>query len=214
MDTPQEVASYSSMNHQVVSEAFVDRLIQLGAQGRMLDLGTGPGDFPFKVVSKIPNAHVHGIDLAHHMIALAEKQKQKQSDAIAQKIKFSIMDVTDLQFQDNTFDCVFSNTILHHLPDPRPMLTQALRVLKPQGVLLIRDLYRPSDPQSVEKILERHARQDTPQQRQLLADSLHAAFEPGELWQMLQELNIKNVQVVIDSDRHISLQRLASNTQR
>ena len=205
MDTVSEVESYSSMDHGSVCDAFVDRLVELGAEGKMLDLGTGPGNFPFEVVKRIEGSSVFGVDLAHHMISYANKQKKERG--VGDAIEFGIMDVTDLGFEDGCFDCVFSNTILHHIPDPRGMLTEAVRVLKPGGVLVIRDLYRPSDEIGVEKLLARHAKDDTVEQRGLLGDSLRAALEPGELREMIDELGLEGIEVVVDSDRHVTLQR-------
>ena len=43
MDTPEEADGYDAMDHSQANAAFVGRLVELGARGRMLDIGTGPG---------------------------------------------------------------------------------------------------------------------------------------------------------------------------
>lgn len=42
-------------------------------------------------------------------------------------------DATDLQFDNNTFDCVYSFGVLHHIPDVKKALSEIKRVLKPGG---------------------------------------------------------------------------------
>ena len=46
-------------------------------------------------------------------------------------------DATNLQFEDNTFDCVYSFGVLHHIPDIRKTLSEIQRVLKPGGQIMV-----------------------------------------------------------------------------
>jgi SAM-dependent methyltransferase len=43
----------------------------------------------------------------------------------------------NIPFSENTFDIVFSTNVLEHVQDPGRVLSEALRVLKPRGVLQI-----------------------------------------------------------------------------
>lgn len=43
------------------------------------------------------------------------------------------LDVTDIDFPDNTFDAVICNHVLEHVPDDRRAMSELLRVLKPGG---------------------------------------------------------------------------------
>ena len=45
-------------------------------------------------------------------------------------------DATKLQFEDNTFDCVYSFGVLHHIPDIEKALVEIKRVLKPGGQIM------------------------------------------------------------------------------
>ena len=44
---------------------------------------------------------------------------------------------TSLQFEDNTFDCVYSFGVLHHIPDIEKALSEIKRVLKPGGRIMV-----------------------------------------------------------------------------
>ncbi len=204
MDTVQEANEYAAMDHSEPNAAFVERLEQLGAEGEMLDIGTGPGHMPLLVCERIPTAHVVGIDLAETMLVharalLAESEYQT-------RVRFELADAKRLKFGEASFDVVFSNTILHHIPEPKDLLCEARRVLKPGGVLLIRDLMRPDNDDRARELVELHAADASPNQRELFHASLHAALTPTELRDVATESGFGKAEVVVDSDRHMSLQ--------
>ena len=63
MDTDEEADGYQAMDHSGPNSAFVDRLIELGAKGHVLDIGCGPGAIPILIAERIPDAYVTGVDL-------------------------------------------------------------------------------------------------------------------------------------------------------
>ena len=206
MDATEESAAYAAMDHSGPNEAFVERLQALGAAGRMLDLGTGPGDIPLLVCERIEGALIVAVDQAESMLALARSRVEAQG--LHSRIELRRADAKALPFGDAAFDVVFSNTILHHIPDPARLLAEACRVLRPGGVLLVRDLFRPDSVEALDALVALHAADDTPVQRALFRASLHAALTPGELHDLASRLGI-DAEVVVDSDRHVSLQRSA-----
>jgi len=204
MDTPEEADGYDAMDHSEPNAAFVARLVELGARGRMLDIGTGPGHIPLLVCERIPGCRVAGVDLARHMLAHAERRRLASPHAA--RIEYRLADAKGLDFPDALFDAVFSNTILHHIPDPRPFLAEARRVLAPGGALLIRDLFRPETPGHADELVALHAADADPYQRGLFRASLGAALTPEELRAAADEAGLEQAGIVIDSDRHMSLQ--------
>jgi len=207
MDSPEQAAAYDAMDHQQVNEAFVQRLEQLGAHGRMLDLGTGPGDIPLRVCERIADARVFAVDLSESMLEIA--RRKLLAGPFGGRVTFQRMDVKDLSFEADSFDTVFSNTILHHLPEPKPMLAEAWRVLKPGVALLVRDLYRPENESQLEQLVAACTSEATAEQRAMFRASLKAAFTPQELLDLVDALGMTGVQVVIDTDRHVSIQKYA-----
>ena len=208
MDTPEEADGYDAMDHSGPNTAFVERLIELGARGRMLDIGTGPGHMPLLVCDRMADAQVVGIDLARHMLAHAERRLATSPHGA--RVEFQLADAKGLEFPDDSFDVVFSNTILHHIPDPRPFLREAHRVLRPGGVFLVRDLFRPADAARALELVQQYAAEETPYNQELFRASLHAALEPDELRAMARELRLDDLELVLDTDRHMSLQRRAT----
>ena len=207
MDTKQEADAYAAMDHAAPNAAFVDRLKELGACGRVLDLGSGPGDIPILICQQLPRAHVTAIDAAQQMLRIAKRRVDEAM--LTGRIAIECADVKRLPYADASFDTVCSNTILHHLPEPGRMLQEAVRVLKPGGCLLIRDLMRPDEEAQVQALVQTHAADQNEHQRKLLADSLRAALTPDELGELMMPLDLEGWQIVIDTDRHMSLQRPA-----
>ena len=204
MDTAEEADSYDAMDHSVPNAAFVGRLVELGVHGRVLDIGTGPGHIPCLLCETLPGASVVGVDLAQHMLRHAERKRARSPHAA--RLEFRACDAKRLPFEDRSFDAVCSNTILHHIPDPRPFLREAARVLKPGGVLLVRDLVRPWSHGRVAELVALHAAGGTAEQQELFRASLCAAFTPFELRALADECGLAQAEITLDSDRHMSLQ--------
>jgi ubiquinone/menaquinone biosynthesis C-methylase UbiE len=204
MDSQEDVDEYESMDHAPANAAFVERLVEIGAYGKMLDIGTGPGDLPILVCERIPDAMVVGVDLAQAMLRRAERNTTRSR--YWERIQVLQADAKDLPFPNDTFDTVFSNTILHHIPEPRLFIAEAFRVLKkPHGVLLIRDLFRPPTEERIEKLVEDYAAGGSERQKAMFRASFHAALTLNELTHIVDELGI-SAQVIQDSDRHVSIQ--------
>jgi len=53
------------------------------------------------------------------------------------------MDITDIQYVDNTFDAILCNHVLEHIPDDKKAMKELSRVLKPNGWAI---LQVPLDP--------------------------------------------------------------------
>lgn len=95
--------------------------------GALLDLGCGTG-FIIDLARPYFDA-INGIDITPAML--------KQVDTSDPKVNVQIGMVEDLPFADNSFDAASAYSFFDHLEDPRKMLAEALRVLKPSGLLYI-----------------------------------------------------------------------------
>jgi ubiquinone/menaquinone biosynthesis C-methylase UbiE len=208
MDDVAEASAYDAMDHTQPNMAFVERLLELGIDNctKALDLGTGPGDIPLMLCGPTQRVSIFAIDLAQSMLDLAKHKIELAG--LDNRITLAKMDVKSLDLPDDSFDAVFSNTILHHIPEPALMLAEIARVLKPGGLLLIRDLYRPDTQAQLDTLVKQYAADCDDQQRKLFADSLHAALTPNELRALADANGLSDCEIVIDTDRHMSLQRM------
>ena len=89
-----------------------------------------------------------------------------------------------------------------HIPEPRSVLREAVRVVPPDGLIFVRDLVRPPDEPSVGRLVQMYAGDANAHQRQMFEDSLRAALDLVEIRQMVDELGFDPASVAQTSDRH------------
>ncbi len=107
---------------------FLEMLHAIDFDGKkVLEVGSGPGGNLFEILTNHQPAEVRGVDISDKMIALARKNLSKFD------VKFSKTDGNILPFEDNTFDIVFSATVLQHNTDDkmwRQMIAEMSRISK------------------------------------------------------------------------------------
>ena len=206
MDTREEAEAYDAMDHSAVNTVFVERVVELGAsEGHFLDLGTGPAHIPIFLAQRCPEIRITGIDLSVNMLTLGEQHVAEAG--LADRIALECVDAKALPYPDQSFDGVISNSIIHHLPDPMAAFREIGRVIRPGGLILIRDLMRPDTPEAAQALVDRYAADDTPYQKKLFYDSFLAALTIPEIEAMLAQTSLTDAIVVQSSDRHWSVER-------
>jgi ubiquinone/menaquinone biosynthesis C-methylase UbiE len=99
------------------------------AEGRVLEVGIGTGlNFGFYPQSTA----LTGVDWS-------EKMLQKSKENLQGKAKLVQMDAKDLKFEDESFDCVVSTFVLSSSDQPDKVLSEAARVCKKGGKVLVLD---------------------------------------------------------------------------
>lgn len=102
--------------------------INLQNPQRLIDLGCGPGNSTAVLAARWPQAQILGFDNSPEMIAAAQKSYPRQT--------WLLGDVATWQ-ADSPFDLVFSNAVLHWLPNHRQLLPHLLAQVKPGGALAV-----------------------------------------------------------------------------
>jgi ubiquinone/menaquinone biosynthesis C-methylase UbiE len=121
------------------------------------------------------------------------------------RIQLHRTDAKKLVFGSSFFDAVISNSLVHHLPQSEAFFAEALRVLRPGGLLFVRDLFRPASQEQVESLVAQHAGNESPRSQQLFRQSLQAALTTEELAEILAALGVDPSCIQMTSDRHWTL---------
>ena len=201
MDSYEEALDYDSMDHREVNAAFVRDLLSVEqVEGRVLDLGTGTAQIPVAFCQQTEEAEVLAVDLAVNMLELAKYNIA--ANGFEHRISLELIDAKGLPFTDEMFDCVMSNSIVHHIPEPSSVLSEAVRVVRPGGLLFFRDLMRPTDEETLASLVQTYAGEENEHQRQMFDDSLHAALTVEEVRALIEPLGFDAQTVQPTSDRH------------
>jgi len=99
---------------------------------RILDVGTGTGDFLLVLKNVFPQAEFTAVD---PLDASLEEAKAKFAD-----VRFQKMVAEKLEFGDNSFDVAAISMALHHLSDIGAALAEMKRVVKPGGWIIVNEL--------------------------------------------------------------------------
>lgn len=106
---------------------------------KVLDAGCGVGGAGIYIAQRT-NAKVFGISLVPKQIEDAKQNASKRN--VSFHTNFSVMDYTKTTFPDNYFDVVFAIESICHAYPKESFLTEAKRILKKNGRLIIIDGYR------------------------------------------------------------------------
>lgn len=201
MDSADEARDYDAMDHSGVNRLFVaDLIAAFQPGGVMIDVGTGTAQIPIEFARATPLGRVVAVDAARHMLDLAESNVRRAG--LQERIELKLVDAKTLPFADGTFAGAMSNSIVHHIPEPRTVLAEMVRVVAPGGWLFVRDLLRPDNDAAVAHLVATYAGDANAHQKKMFDDSLRAALTLAEIRSLVQELGFAAETVQQSSDRH------------
>ncbi len=96
----------------------------------VLDLGCGPGNLTLEVGRVISPGKVIGLDKDESIIQFATDLASSQK---AENVSFMLGDAYAIDFEEHSFDIVYSHTAFHSFIDPVGSLKAQRRVTKPGG---------------------------------------------------------------------------------
>ena len=105
---------------------------------KVLEIGCGLGTDGAQFAEA--GADYTGVDLTEAAVELA----RKRFETFGVPGKFQTADAEQLQFDDNSFDLVYSHGVLHHTPDTAKAIREIYRVLRPGGRAMVMLYHRDS----------------------------------------------------------------------
>ena len=126
--------------HRYALEPHIRELVQFErwAGADVLEAGCGIGTDAMQFVRA--GARYTGIDFSPAALRLAKRRLELENGTAT----FAQGSVADLPFPDESFDLVYSNGVIHHLPETGRAIGEFLRVLRPGGTAIVMVYHRRS----------------------------------------------------------------------
>lgn len=107
----------------------------LPLEGRILEVGFGQGYFLKSLLER--GYQVTGVEPSTDDLAIARFNLEQAG--LAHCADLQLAGGEELPFADNFFDVIFSIKVFHHLESPLIVLDEMIRVLAPEGKIVISD---------------------------------------------------------------------------
>jgi ubiquinone/menaquinone biosynthesis C-methylase UbiE len=203
MEEYAQVVAYADADFEQPHNDFIERLKTVidnpAFCGKALDLGCGPGDISRRFLGTYPNAEVHAVDgsklMLEHGLLLTDPQ-------LVTKLQYIHGRLPEVELPETSYDVIFSNSLLHHLPDPMILWDSVKKFGRTGSKIIVMDLLRPSSDTTAKEIVEIYASEEPEILQRDFYQSLLAAFTLDEIGQQLEKAGL-TVAVEQISDRHV-----------
>ncbi|HEX4811755.1 MAG TPA: class I SAM-dependent methyltransferase [Nonomuraea sp.] len=144
--TLASAASYLYTARRGRFAVWAEELSRLRGDERLLDLGCGRGAVLLLAAERLDEGRATGVDRWSGPDQSGDGEARARANAaaegVADRVELVTGDLRDLPFGDDAFDVVVSSQAVHDIPDAggrAQAVREALRVLRPGGLMLIAD---------------------------------------------------------------------------
>ncbi|HTF82030.1 MAG TPA: methyltransferase domain-containing protein [Cytophagales bacterium] len=167
-------------------------------QNQILEIGTGKGQFIPTLKKLAPHyGKIIAVDPNEAFIFHAKKIFAQDGS-----VEFWVMDPNHTSFEDHSFDIIAMSNVLHHLPPHNQVFQELKRLLKPEGLVIVVELYcdGAQSEQQHTHILQHHFRAEVDSRKGIFHDF---TFQRQKIIDMLLKngLEILNTEDYNDEER-------------
>ena len=185
-----QAQAYSGTDFSASNQFFVDELLKdySDALRNVIDIGCGPCDTMLRLANARPHIRITAIDGSAAMIrhALEAVRDAGHAGRISPLQGY----IPGLPLDEHSFDGILSKYLLHHLPDPMVLWSEARRLGTAGAVIYVMDLIRPATPERARQIVEAVTPDEHPILKDDFFNSLCAAFTVEEAKTQLREAGL------------------------
>jgi len=202
MEDEQQALAYARADFSTSNQWYVDHLLEdcPDALRTVLDIGCGPGDVMVRLAAARSGVRITAVDGSGAMLSLA--RAAVNAAGLNDRITLLQGLVPGLPLAERSFDAVLSKDLLHHLPDPMVLWSEAMRLGRPGAMVYVMDLMRPETPSAARGIVETIAGDEHPILKDDFYASLCAAFTLDEVKEQIENSRLP-LAVTQVSDRHM-----------
>src|SRR5204862_7753866 len=130
-------ATVRQHGQRTAEEAAAFLLPELRAGMRLLDVGCGPGSITRGLAERTAPGEVIGLDLSRETLQAARHDADVRG---LRNLRYEEGSVYELPFPDGSLDVAYAHQVLQHLRQRDAALREMLRVVRPGGLVAIRDV--------------------------------------------------------------------------
>ncbi len=206
MEEPDQARAYAEADFEEPHAIFVERFRQTFPEplsnAWALDLGCGPADVTMRFARACPGVQIDAVDGSEAMLALGREAVARAG--LSERIRLHRVRLPAQKPPRAAYDVLISNSLLHHLADPRVLWNAVKRWAAPVGGrVFIMDLMRPQNTAEWDRLVEQHAVGAPDVLRRDFRASLAAAYRPQEITAQLAAAGLSHFAVEVISDRHL-----------
>ncbi|OHB20788.1 MAG: hypothetical protein A2939_02295 [Parcubacteria group bacterium RIFCSPLOWO2_01_FULL_48_18] len=127
---PTESTDITEKKAQYLFNELVAENLKIKKDDYILDAGCGQGVVSAHLAKKY-NCRIVGINIIPFQVAKAKILAKRES--VEDKVQYRLMDYSDTDFENETFDAVYTTESLSHAADLEKTLKEFMRILKPNG---------------------------------------------------------------------------------
>jgi ubiquinone/menaquinone biosynthesis C-methylase UbiE len=128
----QDVFGVIHQQRRDVALKYFD-FLSLSKESKILEIGCGAGHTTVELAKR--GHKIEAMDIVPAMIDLT--QKHLEEAGLSKSTNLSIGDTHSLRFSDHSFDCILAMGVIPWLHDAKKALQEIVRVLKPNGFVII-----------------------------------------------------------------------------
>ena len=183
---------------QLFAATFPDR----PAVGVALEPGCGTGDITIRFARANPGYTVHAVDGSAAMLRHAQAATAGQPE-LATRIQWIEGILPRVRLPQSRYDVILSNSLLHHLHEPRILWEIVCRYSRAGTLVYVMDLFRAASREQAAALTEQYCGTEPVVLKQDFFNSLLAAFTLEEVRDQLTGAGLGYLTVSRISDRHL-----------
>lgn len=124
---------YNTATEPITTTMFNFMMEYAPENANILGVGSGRGDLWKENAHRVPTDW--DITLTDISAGMLQDNQTHIGDPLIHRIRYDVVDVEQIPFEDDSFDIVIANYMLYHAPNREQALSEIRRVLKPSGTL-------------------------------------------------------------------------------
>jgi SAM-dependent methyltransferase len=165
---------------------LIEKTLTGKSVGKILDVATCGGNFIDSLIKNLADYdEVVGIDINDKDF---DEGREEYKD---KPVTFVIMDATNMEYKDDTFDIVGMSAGIHHLKNIDSVLSEMKRVLKPGGWFIIQEMFH--DNQTEKQMSDVYNHHWSAKISRLLGRTHNPTLKKQEIIDLAVNLGLKNI---------------------